>query len=431
MSNDPSPAQLPECCRDLLSVGGLRRLGREDPDWRDRLHRAFESLEVRDERQSGWTSKATLREAVLAYEDRLLPSSFGRVGIETVYRARQLARGICELAGGWDAEDAAERLDELRDLLGRPLVEGGRGLSPDRTSRSMSLVRRVLTLRRSSLGLPPLPPPQSHPPAPSRPPRTTVPLRVAAEFIRLARPGERAKLALALGAGLRPGQIDALRGHDLVAHTTSVAESNRLRVLPGIALHFVRVAVRGGRAIQWIPLPPWVTALLLDCRLGQGNRRLIPTDVAPAIAQTVRRLRKVVPGSDGVTAMSLRLTWQGLAIRAGLPRGIVRGSWRQPTAGERTWPTHWHGAQVRLWGFAAGWRELTTKLTRPFIGAVAVVARRAPSGCRPGAPERRRKKRRPPAPLPDLAAVPEPDGSVRAQLKPSMGLVPEPDPAWR
>ena len=409
--------------RDPLLVSGLRAAAKRGEDWRVRIRRPqFDSPHL-DEIIAARTPDATLGQVVVVFGEDVIPER--RASVETVYRARQLARVVCDVAGNWSADEAEARLAELRALLRAPRTPGGRPrMSAERTSRAISMVWRALNTRRWLIGRPQLPKLTPAEPTRPRPPRRTLPLLLCAELLWHARPRERVRLALALGAGLWPGEIERLRGCDLVAYTTTADDADRVRVPEGTAVHFVRVgARRGRRGCRWIPLPPWVTALIGRIELGRGGEPLVQG--VPGLAQTMRRLREEVEGAEDVTAMSLVRTWQGIAVEMERTREVVRGSWRQPSKGERAWPTRWHRAQRQLWNLAVSWMELDWKLLRPLVEGTRTVARRAPSACPPAFPERSRRRRRAPAPMPALAAVRGRDGEYQRPVLQRDILVPK------
>ena len=407
----------PACLFDPWSTEGLRREGRRK-GWRKRLFRAIQVPgPAREEFNAALAAEAPTLAQVLLVHGRLLPKP-GRCGVATVERERRLGRAVAAVAGDWSPSQTADILGELRALL---LVGSARtaGLSRSDASRALTMVRRAANRWRAGQGMPELP--RTKPTderAPARPPALTILLVVLGRLIELAAPPERARIALVLGCGLTPGQVRRLRGNDLRSHTISIAEANQFGLLPGVALAFVRV--RRAKRERWIPIPPWATALLLDTALGRGREALILG--GPSLEATLRRLGPKVPGAEGINAMAIRRTWQRIALDAGLPREIVRGTWSSTL---NQWPSRWHRAQRALWHFAGNWTHLESSATAGVRGTRR-VARKAPSGCAATRRETLRKRApRPPAPLPDLAAVSPLRGHKRAATTASARLIPK------
>ncbi len=114
-----------------------------------------------------------------------------------MYGHRVNARRAVEAAGDWSVDELAERLEELREQLIDPPLVGPGPLSPDRASRTISMLRAALELRARLNHLPP-PDPAPAPaadPAPPRPPRPSLPIEVCAELLAAGSEGERVKLA--------------------------------------------------------------------------------------------------------------------------------------------------------------------------------------------------------------------------------------------
>ncbi len=397
---EDSGAALKECETDPLSVRGLRRLAREDEKWRARLLAAWKRPEVRVEVLLGRSREATLRSAILAFGFELRGTRRRSKSVETVRKARQVLAAVVEAVGGWPVDEHGIDWDELYGRLteGSEPDSSGR-LSRDRASRALCLVQKALARRARKLGLPPVVRPKrpaSMPRVPRRG-RRSIPLKSCATLIRDARPGERAKIGLALGGGLLPSQVDGLGGEDVATWTVPRGLMSR-GVPAGFRTVWVRLVGPNGLA-HWVPVPHWVARLLGEVRLGAAGAPLIGREEAPTLDATIRRLRGQVRGLEDMTAGDLCLTWQAVALRLGLRRDVIRRTWRQHQAGEL--PARWHPVQRQLVWLAAQWPTLMCDATRGLIERGELVPRRAPSGC--GAHEaergwRSRKRDAPPLP---------------------------------
>ena len=393
-------APLAECETDPLSVRGLRRLATDDAGWRSRLREAWRRPEVRAEVRLARSEGATLRAVILAFVFELRGGRRPARSVETVRKARQVLQAVVEVAGDWPVEGQGIDWDELRALLTEPHCPDSRArLSRDRASRALSLVEKALARRAEKLALPPVARPSrtGSTPTPPRPGRYSVPLKACAALLRAARPGERVKIGLALGLGFMPGEVDRLRGGDVVAHTVPRELASR-EVPPGFRTAWVRSGGRGG-LVRWTPAPLWVVALLDGVPLGKDGAPLIGPAEAPTLSATVRRLRGQVPGLDELKAVDLCLTWQAVALRLGLRREVVRRTWGQHLRADRR--TEWHPAQRELVWLAARWPTLMCDATRGLVDRGELVPRRAPAGCPADQPERGwRSRKRDTPPLP-------------------------------
>jgi len=258
-------------------------------------------------------------------------------------------------------------------------------------------------LRRDMLGLSRHVLPDQATPAHPRPFRTSATLRSIQRYLEAATEDELPKLLLALGAGLSAGQIDGLRGRDLVVVRPSEHERRYLKLPPRKGIFFfVRTGASGGGE-RWHPLPPWVVDILRTTGFGVGDWPLFSD--APGILQTMRRLRRELPEVEQITPADLVLTWQAIARHAGLPRDIVRRTWSQPADGPHAWPAR-HDRHLGLLRFARRWRTLSCPLTEGFVDASHIVPRKAPRGCPPDQPEVDWPRPRERAPLPRSLQIP-------------------------
>jgi len=416
---------IPGCLLDPFSVRGLRRLAADDPQgWRAQLHAHLPEQAHLDVAAGRTGLNPTLRQVLLAFCDRLLPDPASNLGVESVRRARQVLFAVVEHDGDMAAEQVAASLSLIRRNAGHLVRDGGRApLSSEAVSRAMSLVRAALNYWLASQGKPPLGPPGAVAAAPRRPPQRTVTLRRVWELIKRAEPAERIKIGLAVGAGLREPEIEALRVCDLAAYEATPDEALRLDLLPGIRLVFVRVDTGGEPArTRWTPLPPWLSDLMRAAPLGlraskDKNRLLVPGELAPSLSAALRRLQKEVSPRQRITPSDLRRTWQGVARRARCSREVVRQTWSHSTDSDRR-PLLWHRAQVQLWLLATGWADFSGGVAERFVDHVDRVPRKARPGCGATAPEIAPAKRRRPAPLPSrLRELPPAPATVEARRR--------------
>ena len=322
------------CLLDPFSVGGLRRLAREDRAWRRRLGAAWGRAEVAAARRGALADTTDLRSVVLIFARVLRGEGSPRPSVETVYKARQLMRTAVAAAGTMEVSGARYDRELLRTQLASPREGGGSaGMSRARVSRALGIVDGAIEARAVRRGeevpvgvlrAPPRP-------APPRPARRSVPLRVCEALIRTARPAERVKLALALGVGLLPGEIARLRREDVRSVRASPGLARAVGCRRGTPVVWVRAAAPG-RAARWMPAPAWVVRLMQAAPLGAVGSPLVASASAPTLAATIRRLRDVVPGAAGLRASDLCRTWQAVALRLGMRREVVRRTW-VPDAG--------------------------------------------------------------------------------------------------
>ena len=373
----------PPCLRDPLSVDGLRRLGREDRLWRRGLRAFLRTPEFEELEKAAAQPQVTLRTMILVFCYPLLGGGLGRPSVETTYKARQLMRIVVEVAGDQVVHECELRREELRELLTRE-----RSLSPDRASRAMRLVEGALIQRSLRTGFEMPPKEERVPAAPSKPRagRWSLPLNDCEALMRAARPGERVKMGLVLGAGLLPGQVERLRGRDVTLYKITPQVGRAVGVPAGLRTAWFGVRLRG-KKVRWVPANGWLFALVRQSRLGRGGERFVPASEAPSLAATLHRLGGPVLGREALTPSDLAVTWQAVTLGLGLSREVVRRSWSQPV-GEPFWPNDWHRAQRGLMWLSQQWNTLDAPIVAPFMDRGFVVPRRAPSRCPADQPER-------------------------------------------
>ena len=402
-ASEQPPAPRFPCETQPFSAAGIRQLARDDPSgWRERL-RDHLPAQVRDDSEAGRSSAAaTLEQILLAHAPALLPPAGSEISVETTRRVRMVLAAVVEHDGDvLGSELVSDLLPVVRThLIALPRAGGRRPLSPENSSRAMTLVRRALDSWRAARGEEPLPEARPAVRARPRPSRRTNRLRVVWQLCRLASPWERIPLALAVGVGLREPEIEALLVEDLTTHLVSPQDAVRLGMLPGIELLFVRVRDAADPSlVRWMLVPPWVAEVIMSVPHGGPSELLVTTDQAPSLTAALRRLRPQVRGGRRVTPSSLRRTWQGVARFAGCSREVVRGTWRQEV-GPKGWPRRWHRAQGEMWLLAGSWADFGTGIAERFVDYVHVVPRKGRSGAGPRDPEIAPPRGNTPAPLP-------------------------------
>ena len=396
----PHPTD-PACASDPLSVVGLRKLGNEYGNWLMMLGWWAEEPELVEERAKGSRPDATVRAFLLAFAiERFLPSHQSGTSVDTVYRNRQLARRVVDVTEGWTAVELAERLPELRSLLGLAKESGGAGLGPDRVSRAMSLVWGALECQ-VELNRRTLPSREVVSPVPARPGRESLKVRLFRALLEEARRSERIKLAIMASTGSLPCEVDALQDTDFVQRVHRVLSRDR-RSKTDLKVYWVRVGcgIARYRECRWCPLPPWVGDLIEACRRDESFPGLFAPKT-PSVTATLRRLRTKIPGAEEVTSTSIRLLWQAVARKAGLSHEAVRASWSQPHRGFDSKPDKRHRTYDQLLRLALEWTELDCQVTYGLVDESVIVPRRAPKGCPPEAPEVGWSRKKGPPPLPD------------------------------
>jgi len=356
------------------------------------------------ERAAGSRPDATVRAFLLAFTiDALAPHEDSGASLDIVYRNRQLARRVVDVTEGWTAVQLAERLPELRTRLGLAKESGGAGLGPDRVSRAMSLVWGALECQVELNGGTP-PPREVVSPAPARPGRESLKVRLFRTILDEARLSERIKLAILASTGSLPCEVDALQDTDFVRRVHRVLSWDR-KSKTDLKVYWVRVGCGVARYqdCRWYPLPPWVGDLIEACRRDQSFPGLFAPKT-PSVTATLRRLRTKIPGAEEVTSTSIRLLWQAVARKAGLNHQVVRASWSQPRTGERK-PDKSHRTCDQLLRLALEWTELDCQVTYGLVDESVIVPRRAPKGCPPEAPEVGWSRKKGPPPLPDSSRL--------------------------
>ena len=337
--------------------------------------------------EEGAGGDATVESVLLRHCAELLPSPGSDVCLEQVRRARQLARMVVGLAGDRPAKGFdADGLEDLRgELVSTQDMETLRFRSHDRVGRAISQLRAALNVWRATQGLEPIEAKRTNQRARRRDGNYSVPLRLVHDLIHRARPAERALIALAVSTGVLDRETRQL-GHDDF-HLATPRD-------PSPPALFMRIPDPGDPTLErWIAVPGWVRELLND--LPRHGDLLFPRGSAPALGQTLRRLRR----ADDVVLLTprlLRVTFQGVARMAGGSRQVVRGTWRQPAG---TWPGQWHPGALEHWKLALRWERFVDGPAAKLLDRRVLVPRRAPAHCRPDAPERSPRKKRP-APLP-------------------------------
>lgn len=395
----------PPCAFDPLSVVGLRALPRRYGNWRSVLEWGTAEPALVAERAEGSRPDATVRAFLLAFAtDALAPSEDSATSVDTVYRNRQLASRVVDVTEGWTAVELAERLPELRWRLGRAKESGGAGLGSDRVSRAMSLVRSALECR-AHLNGGSVPMREAVTPAPPRPGRESLKVRLFHAILEAARPSERIKLAILASAGSLPCEVDAIEQADFVRRVHRVSSRDRRPTLDH-RVYWVRVGLGVARYLKcrWYPLPAWVGALIEECHHDRSFEGLFAPGT-PSVTATLRRVRKKIPGAEEVTSTSIRLLWQAVARRAGLNHEVVRASWSQPRQAGKLKPDESHRTYDQLLSLALRWTELDCQVTFGLIDESVIVPRRAPKGCPPDAPEVGWTRKKGPSPLPMSAGI--------------------------
>ena len=335
---------LPACLLDPLSVGGLRRLQREQPDrWAIIVADHLPDLPTLAPEMSVGTA---LRGAVLDWDamQRLGPSAFRR--------HRQSCAAAAKVADRLKlGEITDEKLLEVRGKLVRQRV------AAEGTSRSLTILRKLARSYAEETG--------SEPTVTSRPTRVVAarafvkapkrPLWSPEEVSRLLAVlrdrGARVAVALAVGCGLQPGEVlhialgDLdLRKHIVVVH--GVDRSDPPRVMPlapwaeDLLRDYIAACGRQGR-----PQSPWLFPAPRDPGQPRGD--------FGRVLQSAHKRASALKRHPPATLIALRRTFQWFALHGGLPRECVRGTWSmQP--GE--WPTWWPGLQKLI---RRDWSTLT------------------------------------------------------------------------
>jgi integrase len=335
---------IPACLLDPLSVHGLRRLQREQPDrWAIIVADHLPDLLTLTTDMSVGTA---LRGAVLDWDamQRLGPSAFRR--------HRQSCSAAAKAAGRiklGDIDDAA--LMEIRGKLVRQRV------SSETTSRTLTILRKLARSYAEETGSEPL--------VTSNPTKvvaarafqkaTSRPLWSPEEVSRLLAVtrdcGARVAAALAVGCGLTPIEVlhvaaadFDLKKHLLVVHGLDRSDAPRVMPLPAFVEDLLRDYI-AAYARQGRPQSPWLFPGPRDPRQPRGDfTRLL---------QAAHARSGGLGHHPPVTLRDLRRTFQWAILRAGMPRECVRGTWSM-TSGE--WPPWWPALQKLV---RSEWRSLT------------------------------------------------------------------------
>jgi integrase len=339
-------------------------------------------------------------------------------------RMRVLARLAVEILGAREAVSI-----DPTDL--RALVEALRSGSPDRargpisretSARVLGFALRVLREWRASLGLAALGD-VALPPGEAREPATSLTAAEVAEILAAGYPLERAAVALAVGAGLRPSEILRLRFVDL-QRWRPPAQAIRFGGwlgVPLVELLWVRVRKRrDATRCRWLALPPWAAELVVlairgdapqAARIFVSERGAELTSLRPIISRL--RERGQSQRARSVQWSDLRRTWQVVARELHMPRSLIRESaWGKPgavAAPEASLP-----ATAASHCLACLWPALDSPALRPVLSAPRRLPRRARSSCGRYDPEVK-PPRAPPPPLPPAARV----GAAPGQLLPA------------
>jgi len=393
-------AELYQCCQDHTSIEGLARLQRERPrDW----HMLIDSQSWRDA-----DANTTLGEYLRNGGGGLLvPKTASDTSIK---KKRCGARRVADAFGHLRVAELTEAdLLQLRQEYeaARPDAPRGGLLGADlrilrqavhRAQQTLGVVRVKRTWGGSR--------PAKHGKAK---PRQTVTPHEVRQLLQASSEVLAAAIALIVACGLLPSELLALRVSDLN--------------VPEHLLHVRHRGVRGwnrGLARRHVRIPPWAWQFVLRAwpRLSvmPRNRLLFPsrndpkkpwTNLGRAIRQAATRAGLQAPDASDPrwTPSGLRLLYQEIARKVGLPRALVRGTVVVGMASRRSLADaeQWLRQSDRM---ALGW----TYLLRPpgyIEGERHHVPRRAPGGVMPGEPEwpnqrtkRWLEKRRRDAPLP-------------------------------
>ena len=307
--------QLGACVVDATSVDGLRGLVRAYPThWPKLMHKWVPGKVTL---QRGMTLREVLCAGVLI---GTMPRH--AEAAETIRRDRASARRILEVLGDRavaqvtleDARALRERLSKVpRDATGRPL--GAATLA-----RAEQTLRRVVRWAQDALKLPTTLPargPRRRTPGHRRERLAATGQDVARALERLQSPRDRARVALAAGAGLREADMDRLRRRDVHANGRLWVPTRRREI---------------GR---WVFLPAWAQSNLstwLKTRPADDEGRVFPR------GRSSRKALRRAAQDGRLGFLCLRRLHQGLASDAGAARGVVRGSLLdRPDA--RTWQT--------------------------------------------------------------------------------------------
>ena len=389
---------LPGCVRDVTSVDGLRRLVREQPTrWHIALRKQAPGM---PEDLADATVGQVLRGGLWG---ELVPRHRGDA--ERLRRERGGARRLVALVGAAAMADVDEAV--LADVRGRLIAgdeaSGRAALSAEVATRTVSLLRKAAYRWGTEVGRTPAVAERasaSSRPARRRPPRKTMSLADLRRLLHAAWPEERAVLALALGGGLREGEIAALRRRDLQVKAPkrrgrrATVEPSSIEVVLDITTPSDSYGMRGRLRIA--PLPLWACELVGAPEAGLPSKapdallfphRSDPDRPRSSFRSMMDRLRTRALGPHGprCSLADLRRCWQRVAREALAPREVVRQTWWIETPAPGIEPRSHALQSVRA--LAGHWATLGA----PIAGVLtnpAVLPRRAPKGCGPGEPEK-------------------------------------------
>lgn len=321
----PRPV-MPGCLRDPLSIAGLRKLQREQPDWAAVVG---DHLPEPPELVPTMTTRAALKVGVLDW------NALRRLGANGYRRHRQACGLAAKIAG-------AMKLGQITDAELKQVAVGlgRRKIAPESASRALTVLRALARALAEETG--------GEPQVTSRPARRPPgrrtrrrrakrplwsPEEVAALLAALRDRAARVAVALAVGCGLMSGEVLHLALADL---------DLKKRVV------LVHGADRSKRA-RVMPLPAWVVDLIQDY-LGLRRLRsswLLPSSRDPRkprgdfnrLLQAAQRRAGGLHHHPPVTMRDLRRSFQAVVIRGGLPSEAVRGTWVIPTGG--SFPSWW------------------------------------------------------------------------------------------
>ena len=392
---DPGPRPLaspdqPACLTDPLSVHGLRKLQRDQPDrWAITLGSYLPDPPT-------LTADMAVRWALM--RGTLDWDAMQKLGAAAFRRHRQSCARAVQVAGTVKLGEITD--DVLREVRGK-LVR--KQVASESISRTLTILRKLARTYAEETGSKVL--------VTSRPTRvvasrvfvrpTKRPLWSPEEIARLLAMtrdrGARVAVALAVGCGMGPGEVlhVAVGDLDLKKHLVVVHGEDR------------------SDAARVMPLPPWVEDLVRDYIAGYGRQGraespwLFPATRDPRgprgdFSRLLQAAHKRAGGLDQhppVTLLAVRRTFQWACLRGGLPRECVRGTWSIESGGD--FPPWWPKLRKLV---RVEWKTLTgldrERWPRGCTSFVRTVAGLLPSDL----VEARRRMLREPPPLPPSAA---------------------------
>ena len=315
---------VPKCLSEPLSVAGLKRLQQDRPrDWRTIVEDHLPPLFT----LAPDTSVSAALEAGVLDRDALRTRSTD--SFRQHRTAAALASRLCRKLRIDEIDD-----DALQDLRRR---QESIGHSSDRITRTLGVLRRLHTFWAAEVGQAPSvtsTPTRSTSKAPkpvSRP--VWSPSEVHRLLACLRDRGARVAIGLAVGCGLTPGEVEAVRYQDLQQRRIVVFGEDR------------------SRPPRVMPTPPWLEAIVADHvqywrQAGRPETTwLLPSPRDPRRARRgySRLLQSAQRRTEGLghlppaTLRDLRRTWQWVAIHAGMPDEAVRGTWKIEAGSYPAW----------------------------------------------------------------------------------------------